>query len=527
MGGVRGVGGVGGVRAPSAVTSCARSWVNRRICRWACRRVCRRALARRVRARVSCRHTACRRVGRDEPGGRNVLNGPSDPGGLSDPADPADLNGLNGQDARGGLRGRALVGTLVGARPGRFRDHLVRGPAQDRELAIRELAQRSDRQLGVAERADRHPAQLLHRMRDAEEHLAHLSRAPFGELDREPGVAALFVPAAGALHPGDAARRGAPPLEDDPLAQAIELRLVRRPLHLHLVGLVAAVARMRDPLRELAVVGEQQQALGLVVEPPHRDQGLAPVLRHELNDRRPPGIVLDRGQVAARLVQQQVAMRSDALDLLVVDLDRVDGRIGLLAEHGDPSVDGDPPLAHQVFGLPAGSDAGSRQDLLQPLCGHDSSTLSASTSIAAATSSSIAAFDIASHRSHRRHRRRIHRAIARASSGSRASSGLVRLAAEGLLELLEGRQLGERLESEVHQELARRRIEEGSPDHFLSCPRSAAGASRAGCGSPPATACRASPAPLAPSPAGDRRRSRASRSRPSTACCRRRRRRTS
>ena len=46
-----------------------------------------------------------------------------------------------------------------------------------------------------------------------------------------------------------------------------------------------AVARVREQLRELAVVGEQQQPLGVVVEPADREH--ARLGRHELDDRRP------------------------------------------------------------------------------------------------------------------------------------------------------------------------------------------------------------------------------------------------
>ena len=61
-----------------------------------------------------------------------------------------------------------------------------------------QLAHGAERQVGIAQRADRHPAQLLHRMADAQEHLADLARAALGELDDPPGVLASLVVVAAA-----------------------------------------------------------------------------------------------------------------------------------------------------------------------------------------------------------------------------------------------------------------------------------------------------------------------------------------
>ena len=64
------------------------------------------------------------------------------------------------------------------------------------DLALGQLAQGAQRQVRIAQRADRHPPQLLHRVADALEHLADLPRPPLGELDHPPGVLALVVVAA-------------------------------------------------------------------------------------------------------------------------------------------------------------------------------------------------------------------------------------------------------------------------------------------------------------------------------------------
>src|SRR4030095_9541318 len=74
---------------------------------------------------------------------------------------------------------------------------LARAGEQHADLARLALAQRADRQVGILEPPDRDAPQLLHRMADAEEHLANLPRAAFEELDRPPRVAGLGFAAAG------------------------------------------------------------------------------------------------------------------------------------------------------------------------------------------------------------------------------------------------------------------------------------------------------------------------------------------
>ena len=80
---------------------------------------------------------------------------------------------------------------------------------------------------------------------------------------------------------------------------------------------------MREPVRELAVVREQERAGRVGVEPPDRDDpGLG---RDELDDGRPAARVVGRRDDARRLVQQEVR---EALlgDRPPVDLDAVVAR---------------------------------------------------------------------------------------------------------------------------------------------------------------------------------------------------------
>jgi hypothetical protein len=77
------------------------------------------------------------------------------------------------------------------------------------------------------------------------------------------------------LHAGDAGRRGHPVLELDAGAQRPQClfadggALDHRP-----VGLVDLEARVRQPVGEVAVVGQQDQPRRIGVEPPHRIEPL-------------------------------------------------------------------------------------------------------------------------------------------------------------------------------------------------------------------------------------------------------------
>ena len=86
--------------------------------------------------------------------------------------------------------------------------------------------------------------------------------------------------------PAGAGRRGRAVVELDPVLELRE-RLVRRlALDLGLVDLLDLVARVREPVRELAVVREQEDAGRVCVEAPDRDD--ARLVLDELDDGRPP-----------------------------------------------------------------------------------------------------------------------------------------------------------------------------------------------------------------------------------------------
>ena len=87
---------------------------------------------------------------------------------------------------------------------------------------------------------------------------------------------------------------------------------------------------MGEPVREVAVVGEKQQSLGVLVEAADREH---PRLGgHEVGDAATSVRVAGRRDDAGRLVQQVVDQAGARADRDAVDLDAIDGRIDLVAE---------------------------------------------------------------------------------------------------------------------------------------------------------------------------------------------------
>ena len=155
----------------------------------------------------------------------------------------------------------------------------------------------------------------------------------------------------------DAGGRGRAVLELDALGQAAE-DLVRRPaLDVGLVDLVHLVARVREPVRERAVVREEERARRVRVQAADRDD--APLVPDEPDHGRSPLRVAGRRDDPGRLVQEHVGERL-GLDPLPVELDHVaaldEGRKAReLAVHAHPSG------LDQSLGAAARRDSGAGQ----------------------------------------------------------------------------------------------------------------------------------------------------------------------
>ena len=112
-------------------------------------------------------------------------------------------------------------------------------------------------------------------------------------------------------------------------------------------GAIELVARMRHALGEIAVVGQDDQALGVEVEAADRIEVAADTgARDQVDDGRAPLRIRSGADDAAGLVQEQVAATGRGLQAASVDLDLVRARDppSCRARSTTLSVDGDAAL---------------------------------------------------------------------------------------------------------------------------------------------------------------------------------------
>jgi hypothetical protein len=121
------------------------------------------------------------------------------------------------------------------------------------------------RQLAELEWTEADPLQLQHTVADVFAHALDLALAALVDRDLE-GVG---------FYAGDARRRGHPILELDSVAERPQRRLVHRgAAHNRTVGLVHLEARVRQAMREVAVVSQQDQPGGVGVKAADRVEPL-------------------------------------------------------------------------------------------------------------------------------------------------------------------------------------------------------------------------------------------------------------
>jgi len=210
------------------------------------------------------------------------------------------------------------------------------------------------RQAGVAD-----PPKLDHGAADRFEHPPHLTVPTLVQDHLQPGVFFLQPQ----LVNGAGRRRAVPELHT--AAQAFNLIVVEDALDLDVIALHHAGARMHERMGHRAVVRDQQQPLGVIIEPADGIEP-APVLADEIHHRRAPLRVADGGDDAVGLVEHEVDRRRLKVEELAVHLDMVALRIGLGAQLGDdPAVDGDAAVRDQRLRLPARRNPCLRDEFLK------------------------------------------------------------------------------------------------------------------------------------------------------------------
>ena len=131
-------------------------------------------------------------------------------------------------------------------------------------------------------------------------------------------------------------------VDGDASAQCVELSLRHRAVRAHPVAPQPAGRRQFEHAGERAIIGEQQEALGVEIEPSDADEP-GQLLWQMLEDGRPALRVGVGGQEPARLVIEEQPRALARRQRLAVDADPVARRDveGRRADHG--AVDGDPP----------------------------------------------------------------------------------------------------------------------------------------------------------------------------------------
>ena len=159
----------------------------------------------------------------------------------------------------------------------------------------------------------------------------------------------------------------AAPLDHDSVADPLELRGARPGFGQDVILLGQPVAGVHDPVGHIAVVGEEQQAFGIAVEPSNRVNAFGDV--DQVHHGPPPALVADSRDVTRRLVQDQVAKRLRPQDL-VVDANLIPACVGPGAEFGnDLAVDADATFSNQILRRATRGDSPRGEDALETFQG--------------------------------------------------------------------------------------------------------------------------------------------------------------
>jgi len=148
------------------------------------------------------------------------------------------------------------------------------------------------------------------------------------------------------------------------LEQAYDLSVLQFPLDLYQIGLAYLVTGVGQPQAKSAVVGEQQQSLGVLVEPPDREQPRQRV-RQQIDRPFPAMRVPIGAENAGGLVERNVHLAPDN-DRLAIDGHRVAVGIDLAAKNTDGlAVDEDLALLDQLLAPAPRGYARVRKEFLE------------------------------------------------------------------------------------------------------------------------------------------------------------------
>lgn len=162
---------------------------------------------------------------------------------------------------------------------------------------------------------------------------------------------------------GDFGRFGLVAVENfDAGRHAGEFGILDRTVDFDHVFLFVLVAGMHEAVGEASVVGEDEEAYGILVETPDRKYAF-----RDVDDVHDPGVALRYAgrDDAARLVHLIIDELLGFADGFVADFDPVDARYDRHADGRYLAVDPHQPAGDEFFGFAAGSDSGSGEVFLK------------------------------------------------------------------------------------------------------------------------------------------------------------------
>jgi hypothetical protein len=138
-------------------------------------------------------------------------------------------------------------------------------------------------------------------------------------------------------------------LDHDSVANALQCRLRRTAQRENVILLVQSVSGVHHAIRDIAVIGQQQQPLGIAIEPANRVDAFRNL--DQIHDGAAISFIFDGSDVAAGFVQQDVARALRFQNLAVDSNDRANW-IGFRSQFGDHlAIDIDPTGTNQFLGV--------------------------------------------------------------------------------------------------------------------------------------------------------------------------------
>ena len=175
------------------------------------------------------------------------------------------------------------------------------------------------------------------------EHAPHLALPAFVDRDIYPGVRFFLADLP------DLCRSGLAVLQENACFERRDRAVFEHALDLHQIGLGKFMFRVRDQMSKIPVIRQEQQTLGIVVQPAHRIHPYLDPFQQVLH--RGPSLGVGHGRDKARwFVQHDVGLRLFGVDELSIDLDMVLGWVGLGPELGHyRPVHPHPALGNKLF----------------------------------------------------------------------------------------------------------------------------------------------------------------------------------